>query len=127
MVQEVYGLALACLLSIGGCRTATSEVQPPVVQDVDPTAAYRPHAVAHGECLVDTAKAYAAMAGSPAELGTAGAVACSRTREALRVAVTRARGETYARDFMSRLTEEEDARVIAQIVIDDRQRRRGHG
>ena len=126
--MKVHGPVLAGLLAIGGCSTAAVEAPPQeVLEEVDVTAAYRPDAVAHGECLVDTAKAYAAMAGSPAELGMAGAVACSRTREALRVAVTRARGETYARDFMSRLTEAEDARVIAQIVIDDRQRRRGHG
>ena len=125
--MKVHGLMLAGLVFLGGCRAASVEPQPQVLEEVDVTAAYRPHAVAHGECLVDTARSYAGMAGSPVELGMAGAVACSRTREELRVAVTRARGEIYAAGFMSRLTEEEDARVIAQIVIDDRERRRGHG
>jgi hypothetical protein len=126
--MKVHGLLLAGLLPVAGCSsTATVEAQPPAVEEVDVTEAYRPQAVAHGECLVNTARSYAKMAGSPVELGVAGAVACSRTREELRVAVTRARGDAWARGFMSRLTEEEDARVIAQIVIDGRERRLGQG
>jgi len=125
--MKVNGLALAGLLVVAGCSTTAVETQPPVVEDVDEAAPYRPHALAHGECLVETARSYAGMPGSPVELGRAGAVACSRTREELRAAVMHARGETYATGFMSRLTEEEDARVIAQIVIDARQSRRGHG
>jgi hypothetical protein len=126
--MKPYGRALAGLLaSLAGCSSTATVATPPVVEEVDVTEAYRPQAVAHGECLVNTARSYAKMAGSPVELGMAGAVACSPTREELRVAVTRARGDDWAKGFMSRLTEEEDAKVIAQIVVDDRERRLGHG
>ncbi len=121
--MKVHGLLLAGLLTAGGCSTAAPEAPPQAADLPDVTEAYRPHAVAHGECLVRTASSYARRAGSPRELGRAGAAACSRTREELRVAVTRARGDAWARGFMARLTEEEDARVIAQIVVDERQQR----
>jgi len=121
MTSRTYTLlAGLCFVFLQACATQTDD-RGPVTPDIK--VSETEEGQAHGRCLIDKAREYAPMEGSPLELGIIGAAACNHTRERLRTMLLRRGGAAYTAGFMSIVNQEEDAKMIAEFILEARRRR----